>query len=115
MVLDNVDGNQLYAIATVLNDVSEKLAWDDMYDTGWYTYYDRPKGNPHIGWGKGVHESPLHHWQIAGFGMAISKLLGVLAVSKQMMDAENEEIAATNAATIAATTPKEPEYFKRIL
>lgn len=111
MVLDNVDGNQLYALSAVLHDISEKMVWDDMHDVGYFSYAGRAKGNPHIGWGTGNHASPIHHWQIGGVTMTIAKLLGALAVAKQMAeeDDENEEVL------LPSQQNQEPEYFKKIL
>lgn len=107
MSLENVDGNQLYAISAVLHDISEKMIEDDKYDVGYFEYYGRSKGNPHIGWGTGNHESPIHHWQIGGMTLALAKLLGVLAVAKQMSESEESEVLPPS--------QQEPEYFKRIL
>lgn len=71
--------------------MGEMLAYDDRYDIGWFQYYNRTKGNPHIGWGKGVHESPVHHWQVAAPLLLIGQLLGYLDVAREVEAAEAEE------------------------
>jgi len=52
------------AIATLVDGVGSFLVQDNMKDFGYFSYYNRPKGDPHIGFGTGRHASPIHHWQV---------------------------------------------------
>jgi len=84
------DPNPLYTIARFLDVNGKILILDDEADFGFFSYSDREKGNPKIGYGTGNHPSPAHHWQAGLLLRGIAHALGMFAVAQEMNKDDTE-------------------------
>ena len=72
------------AIATIIDGVGSLLIHDGTNDCGYFSYYNRQKGDPHTGYGTGRHASPFHNWQI-GLGFKIAGyFMGLMSALKSL-------------------------------
>ena len=79
-----------YDAARLLYNLSEAMIHDDRHDLGWFTYKNR-KNHKYHGKVAPHHESPWHHWQIGGLGIALAEVMGLLATLGEAQKALKEQ------------------------
>ena len=80
-----------YAMGKVFYDLGSALIKDDIKDLGWFSYKHRQAGDPHIGWGTGRHDSPIHHWQHGSWLVFLGQVLGALGAVEEITKPDEEE------------------------
>ncbi|MEM4322709.1 MAG: hypothetical protein QXO37_02495 [Candidatus Nitrosocaldaceae archaeon] len=94
--MSQIRADSYFKLAQLLDIASDLMLWDDRKDWGYFSYYNREKGDPKIGYGKGYHPSPFHHWQVGLILKAVSEVLGYASIYEAMKnDDELEYIRAT--------------------
>lgn len=75
--------------ANAVHDLGLILLNDDIHDIGYFTYYNR---RTHIYKGKRAphHPSPFHHWQIAILMLVSAKVLGMVSLARENIEAYHE-------------------------
>ena len=78
--------DSLFTIAKFLDVHGDILLWDDRKDWGYFSYTNRRKGDPAIGYGTGKHLSPFHHWQLGFLLKVLAQALGYISIMKALND-----------------------------